>query len=310
MNRVLLCVSTNIGLIGRLVWIFALAIPSICAAVTNASPEDLFRLRSEARAYEHGEGVPRDPERAIGLYCDGARQGDAESQFSLGWMYANGRGVQRNDELASYFFTLAADKGHAEARKMLRFVGENNASMPDCMREPVEEEALEAVFPASGPEQQKIVDLVKKLSPEFGVDPRLVMSVIKAESNFQPLAVSPKNAQGLMQLIPETSVRFNVRKPFDPEQNIRGGLAYLRWLLAYFEGDVALVAAAYNAGEGAVNRYRGIPPYLETREYVKRIVALFKKAVHPFDQSVTPPSPELLRIRNRQLTPGISSAKR
>ena len=310
MNREYISRFQRLGHIGRLVWVLACSIPSICVAVTSTSPEDLFRLRSEARAYEHGEGVPRDPERAIGLYCDGARQGDAESQFSLGWMYANGRGVQRNDELASYFFTLAAEKGHAEARKMLRFVGESNAPMPDCMRDPVDEEALETAFPANGPDQQKVIDLVKKLSPEFGVDPRLTMSVIKAESNFEPLAVSQKNAQGLMQLIPETSVRFNVKKPFDPEQNIRGGLAYLRWLLAYFEGDVALVAAAYNAGEGAVNRYRGIPPFLETREYVKRIVALFKKAVHPFDQSVTPPSPELLRIRNRQLTLGISSAPR
>ena len=304
----------GLGAMGQLVWILASVIPSICVAATStsttASPEDLLRLRSEARAYEHGEGVQRDPERAIKLYCDGARQGDAESQFSLGWIYANGRGVQRDDELASYFFTLAAEKGHVDARKMLRFVGAINSPMPDCMREPVDEESFDTAFPASSPEQQKIVDLVKRLSPEFGVDPRLTMSVIRAESNFEPLAVSPKSAQGLMQLIPETSVRFNVKKPFDPEQNIRGGLAYLRWLLAYFEGDVALVAAAYNAGEGAVNRYRGIPPFLETREYVQRIVALFKKAEHPFDQSVTPPSPELLRIRNRQLTPGPSSAKR
>ena len=75
-----------------------------------------------------------------------------------------------------------------------------------------------------------------------------------------------------MQLIPETSARFNVKQPFDPVQNIRGGFAYLRWLLAYFQGDVALVAAAYNAGEGIVERYRGIPPYAETRAYVQRIM--------------------------------------
>ena len=74
-------------------------------------------------------------------------------------------------------------------------------------------------------------------------------------------------------------------------------LAYLRWLLAYFEGDVSLVAAAYNAGEGAVNRYRGVPPYAETRGYVKRIVGLFKRDDHPYDARVTTPSPELSRIR-------------
>jgi len=100
-----------------------------------------------------------------------------------------------------------------------------------------------------------------------------------------------------MQLIPETSARFNVKKPYDPIQNIRGGLAYLRWLLAYFRGDVALVAAAYNAGEGAVNRYRGVPPYAETRAYVKHIMQFFKNPQHPFDASVTEPSPELSRIR-------------
>ena len=100
-----------------------------------------------------------------------------------------------------------------------------------------------------------------------------------------------------MQLVPETSARFNVRKPFDPVQNVRGGLAYLRWLLAYFRGDVALVAAAYNSGEGTVERYRGIPPYAETRDYVKRIKRYFRRDSHPYDASVTDPSPELSRIR-------------
>jgi soluble lytic murein transglycosylase-like protein len=113
--------------------------------------------------------------------------------------------------------------------------------------------------------------------------------------------VSPKNAQGLMQLIPETAERFNVRKPFDPEQNIRGGMAYLRWLLAYFKGNVALVAAAYNAGEGAVNRYAGVPPYAETKGYVRRIRELFQKDEHPFDPSITTPSPELPRILKSRL---------
>ena len=93
-----------------------------------------------------------------------------------------------------------------------------------------------------------------------------------------------------MQLIPETSERFQVKNPYDPAQNIRGGLSYLRWLLAYFEGDVALVAAAYNAGEGKVERYRGVPPYLETRAYVQRILKAVGTAIHPFDRTVTQPS--------------------
>lgn len=285
--------------------LFALSLP--CLAISDPSPENIALLRTEARAFEHGEGVSRDPERAAALYCDGARYGDAESQFSLGWMYANGRGVRRDDEIAAYFFSLAAEKGHGEARKMLRFVGNKTAPTPDCMRKQALEDDADEVFMASSPAQQKIFGLVNKLAPEYGIHPRLVMAIIRAESNFEPTAVSPKNAQGLMQLIPETSLRFNVKKPFDPEQNIRGGLAYLRWLLAYFEGDVVLVAAAYNAGEGAVNRFRGIPPFMETRGYVKRIMALFKKAEHPYNQSVTAPSPEMPRIRVRQLTADISS---
>ena len=108
---------------------------------------------------------------------------------------------------------------------------------------------------------------------------------------------SNRNAQGLMQLIPETAARFNVTKPFDPVQNIKGGLAYLRWLLAYFRGDVTLVVAAYNAGEGAVNKYRGVPPYAETRGYVQQIRAYYRKLQHPFDPRAADPSPELARIR-------------
>lgn len=263
----------------------------------DPTPGDLDILRNEARSYEHGEGVAKDPVRAASLYCDGARYGDPEAQYSLGWMYANGRGVSRSDEMAAYFFKLAVEKGHAQAQKMLRFVGETSAPMPECMRYSAADLESEDVYLANSPAQQKVFSLVRKLAPEYGISPHLVMAVIRAESNFQPTAVSPKNAQGLMQLIPETSLRFNVKKPFDPEQNIRGGMSYLRWLLAYFEGNVVLVAAAYNAGEGAVNRFRGVPPYAETRGYVKRIMSLFKKDEHPYDPGVTTPSPELPRIR-------------
>ena len=267
------------------------------AAIDDLSSGKLVILRNEARAYEHGEGVPKDPVRAASLYCDGARNGDAEAQFSLGWMYANGRGVPRSDEMAAYFFKLAVEKGHIQAQKMLRFVGETAAPMPECMRNSLADFDYEDVLKGTNPSQQAVLGLVRKLAPEYGVSPRLVMAVIRNESNFEPTAVSPKNAQGLMQLIPETSARFNVKKPFDPEQNIRGGLSYLRWLLAYFEGNVELVVAAYNAGEGAVNRYKGIPPYAETRGYVKRIMSIVKKDEHPFDPAVTTPSPELPRIR-------------
>lgn len=266
------------------------------ATSASPTPREFERLRDEARSYEHGEGVTKDPLRAAQLYCEGARAGDAEAQFSLGWMYANGRAVERSDERAKYFFQLAADQGNQQAQRMLRFVGSVSASPPECMLTAVEARAEEPEL-AISPEQQKIFGLVRKLAPEYGVSPRLVMAIIRTESNFAVRAVSQKNAQGLMQLIPDTSLRFNVRKPFDPEQNIRGGMSYVRWLLAYFEGDVTLVAAAYNAGEGAVNRFRGVPPYAETRGYVKRVLSLFKAVEHPFNPGITGPSPELPRIR-------------
>jgi soluble lytic murein transglycosylase-like protein len=117
--------------------------------------------------------------------------------------------------------------------------------------------------------------------------------VVAVESNFVPTARSVKDARGLMQLIPDTAERFNVRNPYDVDENVRGGLTYLRWLLAYYKGQVALAAAAYNSGEATVDRYRGIPPYPETREYVKRVLVLFRKDSHPYDSRVVAPSPML-----------------
>jgi soluble lytic murein transglycosylase-like protein len=148
---------------------------------------------------------------------------------------------------------------------------------------------------SSGPPQ--IVELVKKIATEFKVHPQLVLSVIEVESRFDTVALSPKNAKGLMQLIPETAARFGVARPYDAAQNIRGGTAYLQWLLAYFQGDVLLAAAAYNAGERAVERYRGVPPYAETRAYVAKVITLFGSTLHPFDAGVTEPSPQIGAIR-------------
>ena len=123
------------------------------------------------------------------------------------------------------------------------------------------------------------------------------IAVVAVESNFVPTARSVKDARGLMQLIPDTAERFNVRNPFSVNDNVRGGLAYLRWLLAYYQGQVALAAAAYNAGEAAVDRYRGVPPYPETRDYVKRVQRLFPREMHPYDAGVVAPSPILVDVR-------------
>ena len=258
-------------------------------------------LRQQAVALEHGEGVARDLEQAAALYCRSARLGDMQAQYSLGWMYANGRGVPRSDATAAFFFYAAAEQGLEVAQRMLQVVGGRSTEVPGCMRSARPVTGLSAVATPGVDYQRiaprKIFELVLKMAPQYQVEPQLALAIIAAESNFNPQALSPKNAQGLMQLIPETSERFKVKDPYDPAQNIRGGLTYLRWLLAYFEGDIALVAAAYNAGEGKVERYRGVPPYLETRAYVQRVLRAVGVAVHPFDQTVTRPSQAMQNLR-------------
>lgn len=109
------------------------------------------------------------------------------------------------------------------------------------------------------------------------VDESLIRAIIHAESAYQPDAQSPKGAQGLMQLMPATQAELDVSNPFDPQQNIQGGARYLSLLLAQFNGDYELAAAAYNAGPGAVSKYGGVPPYDETREYVRRVKILYRR---------------------------------
>lgn len=111
----------------------------------------------------------------------------------------------------------------------------------------------------------------------YGVDTSLIRAIIHAESAYQPDALSPRGAQGLMQLMPATQQELEVSDPFDPRGNILGGAAYLAQMLATFDGDVELAAAAYNAGPGAVRNHRGIPPYRETRDYVKRVTILYRR---------------------------------
>jgi len=127
----------------------------------------------------------------------------------------------------------------------------------------------------------QIDEAVARIATEHTLPPQLIHSVIKVESNYNPYAVSNKGALGMMQLIPETARRFGVRNVFNPVENIQGGAKYLRYLLDLFDGSYPLALAAYNAGEGAVARYGGIPPYPETQNYVilvRRQLELAKKA--------------------------------
>lgn len=250
-------------------------------------------LVAQAIQYENAEGVPRDYQRAAALYCKAAKLGSADAQYALGWMYANGRGVARDDAIAAQIFSLAADRGHVAAKAMQHYtVSSLGAPLPGCL---LPDRAVQLTFDTPGnlgPGLDQaylkgpIYKLVDRLAQRSGIDPKLVMAVILVESGFNAKAVSPKNAQGLMQLIPETAQRFRVKNAFDPEENIKGGIAYLQWLLAFFKGDVALVAAAYNSGEGTVEKYRGVPPYPETQKYVKRVVQLYQKTMHPYRQNL------------------------
>ncbi len=137
---------------------------------------------------------------------------------------------------------------------------------------------------------KSFADLFREVEARFGLPSGLVEAVARVESGFDPCAVSPAGALGLMQLMPGTARALGVLDPFDPVQNVEAGARYLRQLLDRFGGDLQLALAAYNAGPGAVERYRGIPPYPETQAYVKKVLALMpgKKTETEVPSAVTP----------------------
>lgn len=252
------------------------------SAIRNEAYKQFIKLQvSLAAGTKNALGLS-SYEQAHAHYCALAGEAkDPDAQFAMGWFYSMGKGVEVNHDIAARFFSLAAIQGHRDAMEWLDKEPGNPevAKMPACMQKH-ENSVAQVLFRKRGP----VYQLVKKHAPVYGVDVDLAMAVIAVESGFNPKATSRKKAQGLMQLLPDTQARFHVKDAYDPEQNIKGGLSYLRWLIAYFKGDVELVAAAYNAGENAVLRYRGIPPYPETRDYVKRIAQYYKKKHHAVTQ--------------------------
>ncbi|HSE25078.1 MAG TPA: lytic transglycosylase domain-containing protein [Pyrinomonadaceae bacterium] len=138
---------------------------------------------------------------------------------------------------------------------------------------------IPADIPTSG--DPKLDAIIFKVGESEGVDPRFIHAVIWQESRYESTARSHAGAQGLMQLMPDTAKRFGCKDMNDPTDNITAGTKYLSWLLKRFSGDVSLALAGYNAGEGAVDKYNGVPPYDETRHYVKVITERYGKTYHP-----------------------------
>ena len=260
--------------------------------------------------------------KAANLYCEAARYGSAEGVYRLGMLYAFGRGVPQNRDYAANLFGIASTHGHFEAQKMLETIAVKTNDTPLCVLEDVKPERAPAkqymvlknaeqdiqgtqkidAYIASLPKNKRwLVEMVETIADWHKVDAKLVLSIISAESNFKVSAASNKEAQGLMQLIPATAERFNVKNAFNASQNVKGGVKYLRWLLSYFRGDVALTVAAYNAGEGAVDKYHGVPPYAETENYVKKVMALYQSPRHDFDASITNASPTLKSLKEQPL---------
>jgi soluble lytic murein transglycosylase-like protein len=162
------------------------------------------------------------------------------------------------------------------------YLGGDNSSYVDIATDQIERFERDTTPPLAiasppKPEAQNLSEVINTISDRHHIDPDLINSVIHAESGFNPRAVSPKGAQGLMQLMPQTASKLGVSNPFDPNANVEGGTRYLSELLERYNFDVIKALAAYNAGPGRVEQYRGVPPYYETRAYVARIVRDFNR---------------------------------
>jgi soluble lytic murein transglycosylase-like protein len=290
------------------------AVP-LSPAMLEQEPAAIRELMQQASALETAGYSDDSAWNAAVRYCEAARLGSIEAQYRLGMLYAFGRGVPESRTLAAALFSQAAGQGHAEAASMLESIQLRSAELPSCVTSAaLPEKAAPTTVAVNGlslqltqesapaidrylltlpPRKRWVVPLATTLSHWYALDAKLVLSVIAVESDFEQRAQSPKQAQGLMQLIPDTAERFNVKNAYNATQNLRGGMAYLRWLLSYYRGNIAYALAAYNAGEKRVDRYQGVPPFPETREYVRRVISLYGNVRHAFDASLTEASPWL-----------------
>ena len=250
--------------------------PSLAQTIATRPPAVRnMELTARAARYENGESVSRNYGQALALYCQAAQRGDPQAFFNLGWMYLNGRGVARDDRTAVMWLRKAADHGVPQAANLLGLLARvQPAASRGCPGGVVRAVGLAAGPLAMAAAPPAIRAVIDDTARAVGINAHLLHSVISVESGFNPRAVSPKMAAGLMQLMPDTAARFGVRDRFDPRDNVRGGAAYLRWLLELFRGDLTLALAAYNAGEKAVLARGGVPPFQETINYVAAVKRL------------------------------------
>lgn len=263
------------------------AAPEAMPTRWQLEPPRILSLLEKAWAIEKGHGAFPDPQLALAFYCEAARYGSAEGHLHSALLLSNPKSHLYSPAEARGFWSHANELGHAQAE--LQLAGQARLGQEirqhRCLTDQESYRASASFDHAAylkglSAQRRQIAELVMRLAPEYQVDGRLALAIASAESNFNPNARSPKNAQGVMQLIPETASRFQVKNIWDPEENIRGGLAYLRWLSRYFSGDIERIAAAYNAGEGAVVKYGGVPPFFETRAYVWRVVSSIQGRSH------------------------------
>jgi hypothetical protein len=174
----------------------------------------------------------------------------------------------------------------------------------------VEPEDQFAPLPAPAAETAPFREMVKAAAARYGVDADLIASVIAAESNFDPKAISKKNARGLMQLLPETAARFGVQNIFDPQENIDAGTHYLRDLLARYHNDLVLALAAYNAGPERVLQFGRVPPYPETVSYIRRVKRSYEKSKSgpKLEAGPTPPAKKKVAPAGPISSPGTASS--
>jgi hypothetical protein len=284
------------------------------STISEGGPK-LDAILQKAADYEASSEGNDDYWHAAALYCEACRLGSTEAQYRLGMLYAFGKGVPENRAYAASMFSVASQQGHAKAFDMLETVNFKSQELPPCVTSDTLPEKMpppplvETIVNTNDPidlyleslpgSKSWIIELANKISGWYGIDPKLVLSIITIESEFETKARSHKSAMGLMQLIPKTAERFNVKNAFNASQNIRGGVEYLRWLLSYYRGNIVLATAAYNAGEKAVDRYLGVPPYPETIEYIRRLKKLYLRTTHPYDENITGPSPALTKMRSQ-----------